>query len=147
MKVSPFSAIVFATMASGSAAQTVVPATPFSMSVFVTSGPINLAVPVVPGRYFYLTDISVTGDGGMSMSSSSQQLANISYYGLMNGSAPDKIIPPAAESQIDFHRAFSDPWRSVDAGVTPVGISVDPIVSINGVGGGNIAMRVVGFYR
>jgi hypothetical protein len=77
---------------------------------------------------------------------SSQQVVNINYYGLANGSAPDKIVPPAVVRQIDFHRAFSDPWQSVDAGLTQVGIAVDPIVSING-GGGNVAVRVIGFYR
>jgi hypothetical protein len=135
-------AIAFAAAASGSAAQTVVPATPFSMSVFTIGGPINLAIPVVPGKYFYLTDISVAGDGGMS----SPQVVNINYYGLLNGSAPDYIVPPGTVAQIDFHRAFSDPWQSVDAGVTPVGIAVDPIIPING-GGGNVVVRVVGFYR
>ncbi|MDR3468649.1 MAG: hypothetical protein P4M07_22185 [Xanthobacteraceae bacterium] len=138
-------AIFLAAAASGSSAQTVVPATPFSMSVFTISGPINLVVPVVPGKYFYLSDISVTGDGGISASSSSN-VARISYYGLLNGSAPDDIVPLGAVRQIDFHRAFSNPWQSTDAGITPVGISVDPVISVNG-GGGNIVARVIGFYR
>jgi hypothetical protein len=119
------------------------------MSQSVKNGPLYFEIPVVPGRYFYLTDISITGNGGILPPTSPPPWVLIKYVRMSPKAeheadpvSVDLINPPSPSQQVDFHRAFSDPWKSADSGG-----SVEITIDAFGAGNIGIAARIIGFFR
>ncbi len=103
----------------------------------------NSCVIVSAVPYFYLTDFSLTGNGPTDPG----KTVLISYYNMSGGLGVealslDAIILPSTSQQVDFHRAYSQPWQSLAPG-----LGVKIVVDKFGEGNVAVAARIVGLFR
>ncbi len=121
----------------------IVSAVPFATSASTSNGELVFVLPTVPGAYFYLTDFSLTGNGPTDPG----KTVLISYYNMSGGLGVealslDAIILPSTSQQVDFHRAYSQPWQSLAPG-----LGVKIVVDKFGEGNVAVAARIVGLFR